>query len=178
MFVVHDVLLDVAFGVARPRLVSLASSPALVDASRAAYEEGLTSLIGTGPTLAEAAGPRLARVKFLPPVDRPGTTTVGLRWEASGAATGLFPVLDADITLAVASEHTTTLTLSGVYRPASDGAALNGAALDGAALDGAALLRAPVPDETAPGLVADVVVRSLLRYAAAYLSQQATDLTQ
>lgn len=172
MFVVHDVLLDVAFGVARPRLVSLASSPALVDASRAAYEEGLTSLIGTGPTLAEAAGPRLARVKFLPPVDRPGTTTVGLRWEASGAATGLFPVLDADITLAVASEHTTTLTLSGVYRPVSDGAALNGAALNGAAL-----LGAPVPDETAPGLVADVVVRSLLRYAAAYLSQQATDLT-
>jgi hypothetical protein len=173
MFVVHDVLLDVAFGVARPRLVSLASSPALVDASRAAYEEGLDSLIQTGPTLAEAAGPRLARVKFLPPVDRPGTTTVGLRWEASGAATGLFPVLDADITLAVASEHTTTLTLSGVYRPVSDGEALNGAALNGAAP-----LGAQVPDETAPGQVADVVVRSLLRYAAAYLSQQATDLTQ
>jgi hypothetical protein len=35
-----------------------------------------------------------------------------------------------------------------------------------------------VPDETAPGQVADIVVRSLLRYAAAYLSQQATDLTQ
>jgi hypothetical protein len=161
MFVVHDVLLDVAFGVARPRLVSLASSRAFVDASRAAYEEGLTSLIRTGPAPAEAAEPRLARVKFLPPVERPDTTTVGLRWEASGAATGLFPVLDADITLAVASEHTTTLTLSGVYRPASDGAALNGAAP----------LGAPVPDETDPGLVADVAVRSLLRYAAAYLTQ-------
>ena len=161
MFVVHHVLLDVAFGVARPRLVSLASSPALIDASRAAYEEGLTSLIRTGPTVAEAAEPRLARVKFLPPVERPGTITVGLRWEASGAATGLFPVLDADITLAVASEHTTTLTLSGVYRPASDGAAL----------DGAAPLGAPVPDETDPGLVSDVAVRSLLRYAAAYLTQ-------
>jgi hypothetical protein len=161
MFVAHDVLLDVAFGVARPRLVSLASSRALVDASRAAYEEGLTSLIRTGPTLAEAAEPRLARVKLLPPVERPDTTTVGLRWEASGAATGLFPVLDADITLAVASEHTTTLTLSGVYRPASDGAALHGAAL----------LGAPVPDETDPGLVSDVAVRSLLRYAAAYLTQ-------
>ena len=127
MFVVHDVLLDVAFGVARPRL---------------------------------------ARVKFLPPVERPDTTTVGLRWEASGSAPGLFPVLDADITLAVASEHTSTLTLSGVYRPASDGAALNGTALNGAAV-----LGAPVPDETAPGLVADVAVRSLLRYAAAYLTQ-------
>ena len=103
---------------------------------------------------------------FLPPVERPGTTTVGLRWEASGAATGLFPVLDADITLAVASEHTTTLTLSGVYRPASDGAARHDAAGHGAAL-----LGAPVPDETDPGLVADVAVRSLLRYAAAYLTQ-------
>ena len=161
MFVVHDVLLDVAFSVARPRLVSLASSRALVDASRAAYEEGLTSLIRTGPTVVQAAEPRLAQVKFLPPVERPGTTTVGLRWEASGAATGLFPVLDADITLAVASEHTTTLTLSGVYRPASDGAARHGAAR----------LGAPVPDETAPGLVADVAVRSLLRYAAAYLTR-------
>jgi hypothetical protein len=171
MFVVHDVLLDVAFGVARPRLVSLASSRAFVDASRAAYEEGLTSLIRTGPALAEAAEPRLARVKFLPPVERPDTTTVGLRWEASGSAPGLFPVLDADITLAVASEHTSTLTLSGVYRPASDGAALNGAALNGAALNGAALLGAPVPDETAQGLVADVAVRSLLRYAAAFLTQ-------
>jgi hypothetical protein len=147
--------------VARPRLVSLASSRALVDASRAAYEEGLTSLIRTGPTLADAAEPRLARVKFLPPVERPHTTTVGLRWEASDAATGLFPVLDADITLAVATEHTATLTLSGVYRPASDGAARHGAAL----------LGAPVPDETDPGLVADVAVRSLLRYAAAYLTQ-------
>jgi hypothetical protein len=166
MFVVHDVLLDVAFGVARPRLVSLASSRAFVDASRAAYEEGLTSLIRTGPALAEAAEPRLARVKFLPPVERPDTTTVGLRWEASGSAPGLFPVLDADITLAVASEHTSTLTLSGVYRPASDGAALNGTALNGAAV-----LGAPVPDETAPGLAADVAVRSLLRYAAAYLTQ-------
>lgn len=156
MFVAHDVLLDVAFGVARPRLVTLASSRALVDASRAAYEEGLTSLIRTGPTLAEAAESRLARVKFLLPVERPDTTTVGLRWEASDAAAGLFPVLDADITLAVTSEHTTTLTLSGVYRPASDGAALLGA---------------PVPDETDPGLVADVAVRSLLRYAAAYLTQ-------
>ena len=100
MFVVHDVLLDVAFAVARPRLVSLASSRALVDASRAAYEEGLTSLIRTGPTPADAAESGLARVKFLPPVERPDTTSVGLRWEASDPATGLFPVLDADITLA------------------------------------------------------------------------------
>jgi hypothetical protein len=156
VFVAHDVLLDVAFAVARPRLVSLASSRALLDASRVAYEEGLTSLIRTGPTSADAAESRLARVKFLPPVERPDTTTVGLRWEASDPATGLFPVLDADITLAVASEHTTTLTLSGVYRPASDGVAPLGA---------------PVPDGAGPGLVADVAVRSLLRYAAAYLTR-------
>jgi hypothetical protein len=161
MFVAHDVLLDVAFGVARPRLVTLASSRALVDASRAAYQEGLTSLIPTRPAPADTAEARLARVKFLPPVERPDTTTVGLRWEASDAMTGLFPVLDADITLALASEHTTTLTLSGVYRPSSDGLARHGAAL----------LGAPVPDEADPGLVADVAVRSLLRYAAACLTR-------
>jgi hypothetical protein len=166
VFVAHDVLLDVAFTVARPRLVNLASSRSLVDASQAAYQKGLTSLAPPGAVPPDGSGLRLARVKFLPPVERRDTTTVGLRWEASGTTAGLFPVLDADITLAVASEHTTTLTLSGVYRPASDGAALLGAALLGAAP-----LGVPLPDEADPGPMADVVVRALLRYAADYLTR-------
>ena len=164
MFVAHDVLLDVAFDVAQPRLVSLASSRAFVDASRAAYLEGLTSLIRAGP---DGPGPggaeptaRLARVRFLPPVERADTTTVGVRWEASGLSAGLFPVLDADITLAAAGEQTTTLTVSGVYRPATEAAALLGApVLDGVAADQS--LAAPP---------ADVAVRALLRYAAGHLT--------
>jgi hypothetical protein len=183
MFVAHDVLLDVAFGVAQPRLVSLASSRALVDASRAAYEEGLTSLNRAGLG-ASAPGVRLARVKFLPPVERADTTTVGLRWEASGLSAGLFPVLDADITLAAASEHTTTLTLSGVYRAVSEGAPLLSApvACPAAAPPLAGPADAPAPAGPAdtlplagpsdgPGLMAEVTVRALLRFAAAYLTQ-------
>ena len=169
MFVAHDVLLDVAFGVARPRLVSLASSRAFVDASRAAYQEGLISLVGAGPAVpsgpvvrpAPGIAARLARVRFLPPVERTDTITVGLRWEASGISAELFPVLDADITLAAASEQTTTLTLSGVYRPTGDGGDPLGAPVPG---DG------DTASPTAQGLMAEVAVRSLLRYAADYLS--------
>ena len=170
MFVAHDVLLDVAFGVARPRLVSLASSRALVDASRAAYQESLDSLIRAGAAVPGRAGPgpatQLAQVRFLPPVERAHSTTIGLRWEASGLSAGLFPVLDADITLAAASEQTTTLTLSGVYRTAAEAAALLGAPVPDALEVGGGLTVSP----TEAGLIGDVAVRALLRYAAGHLT--------
>jgi hypothetical protein len=193
MFVAHDVLLDVAFGVARPRLVSLASTRALVDASRAAYQEGLASqgcanesgasANGASPNSASPnsagrprAGPgarpgvRLARIRFLPPVERADSTTVGMRWEASGVSVGLFPVLDADITLAAAGERTTMLALSGVCRSPCEhpGPALLNAPISAVA---GAPGRPPNGPPAAPGLVADVAVRALLRYAASYLTQ-------
>jgi hypothetical protein len=172
MFVARDVLLDVAFDVARPRLVTLAGSRALVDASQVAYQEGLASPVrsgSAGPSGGPAQpgpAPQLARVRSLAPVERADTVTVGLRWEARGVSAGLFPVLDADITLAAASEQTTTLTLSGVFRATADDAALLGAPLP----------EVLAPAEPAPGqpgdpaLLADVMVRALLRYAADYLS--------
>jgi hypothetical protein len=50
--------------------------------------------------------------------------TVGLRWEATGTAGGLFPMLDADISISPAGEGTSPagkesarLALSGTYRP-------------------------------------------------------------
>jgi hypothetical protein len=55
-------------------------------------------------------------VSFLDPADCGGATTVGLRWEATGAAAGLFPVLDADITLTPEGEQRTRLALAGSYR--------------------------------------------------------------
>jgi hypothetical protein len=168
MFVAHDVLLDVSFGVARPRLVTLTSGRALADASRAAYAEGLAGQPGVAPNSGAGAG--LARVRFLPPAERRDSITVGLRWETTGEVAGLFPVLDADITLAAAGEHTATLTLSGVYRspcgqprPAPLGAPV----LHG--VTGPATL----PPEP-PGSVADVAVRALLRYAAVHLSGSVT----
>lgn len=48
---------------------------------------------------------------------RTGTTTVALRWEATGASGGLFPVLDANICLSPAGEQSARLALSGSYRP-------------------------------------------------------------
>ncbi len=167
MFVAHDVLLDVPFGVARPRLVTLTSGRALADASRAAYAEGLAGQPGVAPNAGASAG--LARVRYLPPVERRDSVTVGLRWETSGEVAGLFPVLDADITLAAAGEHSATLTVSGVYRSPCRPPC-------------PALLAAPVLHEVAeppeppeppgpdPGLVADVAVRALLRYAAVHLA--------
>jgi hypothetical protein len=169
MFVAHDVLLDVTFGMARPRLVSLASSRALVDASRAAYQEGLVSHIRAGAAPGQAESERttrLAQVRFLPPVERAHSTTIGLRWEASGLSAGLFPVLDADITLAVAGEQTTTLTLSGVYRTAAEAAALLGAPVPDAVAGGGGLAVSPAE----AGLMGDIAVRALLRYAAGHLT--------
>jgi hypothetical protein len=41
---------------------------------------------------------KLVQVRFLNLVHRSATMTVPLRWEVTGAAGGLFPVLDADLT--------------------------------------------------------------------------------
>jgi hypothetical protein len=182
MFVAHDVLLDVSFGVARPRLVGLTSDRALVDASRAAYQEGLASQArepangsGVGSfgqiRVMPGAGPgiQLARVRVLAPVERRDSTTIGLRWETTGLTAGLFPILDADITLAAAGEHSTTLTLSGVYRTPCHQP--SPAPLAAPVAPGAGTPVAPPAEPIAPpGLAADVAVRALLRHAAHYLT--------
>lgn len=151
MFVAHDVLMDVAFRAARPRLANLVGDHVLVDASQAAYKEGLASIALASPGDDRAAA-TLVRVRFLKPAERADTMTVGLRWEASGVTGGLFPVLDADLTLLATSPQTTTLTLAGVYRPPfghlNDG-------LDADTLD----------------RLADVTVQALLRRTADYLTR-------
>ncbi len=43
--------------------------------------------------------------------------SVGLRWEAAGSTGGMFPVLDATITISPAGEETARLALAGSYRP-------------------------------------------------------------
>jgi len=56
---------------------------------------------------------------------------LALRWEVAGPGGGLFPALDADITLGRVDDQATTLTLTGVYRPplGSVGAGLDQAIL-------------------------------------------------
>ena len=51
---------------------------------------------------------KLVRVRVLDPVYRGDVMTVGLRWEATGPAGGLFPVLDADIAISPGGQEGTS----------------------------------------------------------------------
>ena len=100
--------LGVSFAIARDRLVRLSESGALLEPSQAAY---------TG--LARVGVERLSKlvrvqVRELSWTDR--SAGLALRWEATGAGGGLFPVLDADLGLAALGEST-MLTMAGAYRP-------------------------------------------------------------
>ena len=143
MFVAHDIECGVDFATARPGLVGLAADRVLVDASRVAYHEGLASL--------GLDCPRLARVRTLTCTQGCGQVTAGLRWEAAGVSAGLFPVLDADLTLSPKGQSSTRLALAGVYRPVFGGLDSD---LYPAAVD----------------RVADLTVRTLLRTVAGYLT--------
>ncbi len=86
---------------------------------------------------------KLVEVHFRDVVTRGESAVLALRWEATGPGGRLFPPLDADMSLTPAGEHSTRLSLAGVYRPPL-------AAL-GAGLDRAVFHK-----------VADATVRSLL----------------
>src|SRR5215470_4476255 len=117
MFVTHDITLGVGFGVAQARLANLVHGSWLSGASQAAYKAGLARAIRVGPFGDMPGASKLVQVRFLDPVYHPEAMTVGLRWEATGPAGGLFPVLDADISLAREGEQKTRLALIGAYRP-------------------------------------------------------------
>jgi len=141
-----EVRLDVSFAVARDRLVRLGHSGALLGTSEDAYGPGLARVGAAGVS-------KLVQVQVheLTWTDR--WAGLALRWEATGAVGGLFPVLDADITLAPAGQEVTVLTMTGVYRPPFGPL--------GQALDRAVLHR-----------VATATVRSFLTRVAAQITGQ------
>ncbi|MGE5132332.1 MAG: hypothetical protein ACM32E_05405 [Gemmatimonadota bacterium] len=116
MFIDSERSVNVPLSAARARLAMLADRGGLNQASRSAYDCGLRALIRVGPLGDLPGASKLVDVRFLEPVDRGGVTTVGLRWEATGHAAGLFPVLDADITLAADGDDRTTISFAGAYR--------------------------------------------------------------
>jgi hypothetical protein len=116
MFVAHDVVLDVGFATARPRLLDLIGGSGLTGASRAAYADGLETILRAVPFGDMPPGARLISVRFLAPSQRDDGLTTALRWEARGATGDLFPVLDADIALSPAGPAMTRLALTGIYR--------------------------------------------------------------
>jgi hypothetical protein len=116
MFARGAVLLDVGLEAARCGLAGLLHSDALLAVSQDAYGDGVAALSRGVPPRAVLEMSRLVEVKFRGPVSH-GDPVVALRWEAIGPDGGLFPVLDADITLAGAGETSTSLRLEGVCRP-------------------------------------------------------------
>lgn len=117
VFVDGEVLLDVSFDVARARLASLIRGGNLLTPSQDAYGDGVAGLARVGPLGPGPGVSRLVEVKFGEPVTRGDSVLVALRWEAIGPGGGLFPVLDADLTLAPGGEGATALRLAAVYRP-------------------------------------------------------------
>jgi hypothetical protein len=113
VFVGDEVRLEVGFAVARDRLRQLAEGGALLGASEDAYGHGTIGLERVGvPGLS-----KLVRVQVRELAGTDQSVGLAIRWEATGPGGGLFPVLDADLTVAPIGEQVTILTLAGAYRP-------------------------------------------------------------
>jgi len=130
MIVSDSVRLDVGFAAAHARLANLAHDSTLLTASRHAYGEGLAA-VRVGPVGGARGLSKLVEVQYRDLVTRDSTAVLTLRWEASGPGGGLFPALDADVTLTPDGEDASLLRLDGAYRPPLGGL---GAGLDRAVL--------------------------------------------
>jgi len=116
MFLADQRLCSVSIGAARAQLADLVTRGWLTTASVASYQDGLGHLLWTGTPDDLPGLPRLAQTHFLDPIHREDSTTMGMRWEATSVTGGLFPAMDANITLAAEGARLTRLTLAGVYR--------------------------------------------------------------
>lgn len=116
VFIAAQRILNLPCPAARARLVKLIEGGGLNRASRTAYQDGLQAVIRVGPLGDVPGASKLVSVRFLEPIERDGVTTMGLRWEATGATAGLFPVLDANLTLTPEGDDRTQLTCTGTYR--------------------------------------------------------------
>jgi hypothetical protein len=117
VFVSDQVRLEIRFAAAKAGLVALSHGGSLAGASEAAYGEGITVLARVGPLGSVPGISRLVEIRFRDLVQRDDRAGLALRWEAAGPGGGVFPVLDADITLTRAGEHASLLALTGTYRP-------------------------------------------------------------
>ena len=117
MFVGAETVVAVAYEVAGIRLENLAGGGWLAGASSDAYREWGRDLARIWPLGSSAGLSRLVDVRFRQAVTYQRSAVLAMRWEAVGPGGGLFPVLDADITLAPYRQSLTLLSLTGAYRP-------------------------------------------------------------
>jgi hypothetical protein len=121
MFVADEVRVEISATAAAARLASLILGNSLTRASQQAWCDGIAR-VGPVPRLS-----KLVRVQFREPVRHGAVTMQTLRWEATGTAGRIFPVLDADMILVPDGEESALLGLDGAYRPPGGAA---GAGLD------------------------------------------------
>jgi len=131
MFVREEVLVAVGLDVAQARLANMVHGGSLLKAAQATYGEGITGMLRVGPLNSAPVLSRLVEVNFRELVRHEQSAVLTLRWKAIGPGGGLFPVLDADITLTAVDEASTQMRLDGAYRPPLGAA---GASLDRAIL--------------------------------------------
>lgn len=155
MFIVEELAVNVSFRAGQARLARVVAAGGLTGPSQAAYDSGLTRLIRVGPFGETPGVSKLVQVRFLSPRHHSATMAVPLRWEATGTAGHLFPVLDADLILAAKGQDNTLIALTGCYRPPFGRL--------GAGLDRAVLRHA-----------ATATIRALLRSAADAITSPAT----
>jgi hypothetical protein len=117
MFLTDESKLHICFATTRARLAALTRDGGLTSVSARAYGEGFIGLARTGPFGPMRGLSRLVMVHFGAWVDGDGSATLPLRWQATGPSGGLFPALDANITLTPDGEESTMIRLDGAYRP-------------------------------------------------------------
>ena len=105
-------MLDVPVAVAQHRLLAYLNIGDLDGMASSAYQEGAAILARAGVGGLSKA----VEIQSIPAYQRGATTVVPLRWVATGAMSGAFPVLDANLEL-TATESGTQLLVVGSYRP-------------------------------------------------------------
>jgi hypothetical protein len=119
VFIREEFGLNAGFPAARTKLSRLARTDHLTEVSGCAYKSGLVGLSCTGQADADQRRPKLVRVFVRELVAREQSAVLTMRWQVTMPGGGLFPALDADITLTPAGEGRSLLTLDGAYRPPS-----------------------------------------------------------
>jgi len=120
MFVTEETTLGLPFGWAAAQLDSTIESGWFDEVSDQAYAAGLAVLARAGPKepLGDAGGlAKTVQVRLSGPRERKTAVAYALRWEASEPTGGLFPVLDADLSLTRVDASRTRLAIIACYRP-------------------------------------------------------------
>ena len=112
MFVSDEVRLPVDITAAAARLIDLARSGTLLEASERAYDDAKA---GLQRAESPPGSSEMVRVDFRDVVWRGESAVLTLHWEADGAIGKLFPALDADITICPGGSDASLLRLDGAY---------------------------------------------------------------